>query len=527
MIKIPQLVRILHINHILMRHGLDELLWTIPWLQPLQFLAYLNPFFWCRDKSVTRAERIRCALEDLGPIFVKFGQLLSSSRDLLPDDIADELAQLRDNVPPFASEIAMTLVCKAYGKPLEEIFASFEKTPLASASVAQVHAAQLHDGRAVVVKILRPDVKKIIQHDLKLMHTVAYMLQRYWPEAKEFRPMEIVTEFEHHLLEELDLMNEAANASQLRRNFLHSPLLYVPEIYWQFATSQVIVMERIFGVPVADFATLKAANTNFKELAERSIELFFTQVFQHCFFHADMHAGNIFVNITDPEHPSYIVVDFGVMGTLNPSDQRYIAENLLAFFKRDYARVAQLHVESGWLPKDARLDEFATAIRTVCEPIFERPLKDISFGQLLLRLFQTARRFHVRIQPQLILLQKTLFHIEGLGREMYPELDLWKTAKPFLEKWMRNRMGVKAFIRQCQAQAPYWLEKLPQLPDALWNTLQQTAHTQQHHVRQELLLKHLQMELRQQGKRQRRWIGVGSLLLTAVITLQFYITYYN
>jgi len=516
MINLQQIFRILRINHILMRHGLDELLLQTPWFQPLRFLSYLNPFYWFRDQSITRGERIRLALEDLGPIFVKFGQLLSSRRDLLPDDIANELERLQDKVPPFSSEIATALVCKAYRKPIAEIFAQFDSTPLASASVAQVHAATLSNGKAVVVKILRPGIKKIIQRDLQLLHTLAKLVQRYWLETKEFRPEDLIKEFEFHMLNELDLTIEAANASQLRRNFMDSPLLYVPEIHWDYVTPSVIVMERIFGIPISDMASLQAAQIDFRLLAERSVEIFFTQVFNHRFFHADMHAGNIFVNITDPKNPRFIVVDFGVMGTLDPSDQRYIAENMLAFFKRDFARVATLHLESGWLPKNTRLDAFAIALRVVCEPIFERPLKEISFSQLLLHLIQTARRFHIRIQPQLILLQKTFFHIEGLGRQLYPDLELWKIAKPFLEKWMRERLSLKTLLRRCKNDLPFWLEKLPQVPDLLWKNLSQTDAHQQHYYHQELLLKKLEREIKRQGK-QRYWLVISTLTLIGMI----------
>jgi len=527
MIKIQQFFRIIYINHVLMRHNLGELLLTTPWLQPFHFLSYLNPFYWFRNKSITRGERIRHALEDLGPIFVKFGQLLSGRRDLLPDDIADELERLQDKVPPFPSNIAIASVCKAYGKPLEEIFAYFDPTPLASASVAQVHAAQLPNGKAVVVKILRPGIKKIIQRDLGLLHTLAQLAQRYWPEAKEFRPDEIMSEFENHVIDELDLTIEAANASQLRRNFAESPLLYVPEVYWDYVTKQVIVMERIFGVSVGDFPALQAAKIDFRLLAERSIEIFFTQVFKHSFFHADMHAGNIFVNVTDPKDPRFILVDFGVMGTLDPDDQRYIAENMLAFFKRDFARVAKLHIESGWLPENARIDEFEIALRVVCEPIFERPLKDISFAQLLLRLIQTARRFHIRIQPQLILLQKNFFHIEGLGRQLYPDLDLWETGRPFLEKWIRERLSLKTFLRECKNDFPFWMEKLPQVPDLLWRRLLQDQRTRYHQHNQELLLKNLALEIQQNAKRQRRWFLLGLVIVMSVVVVEFYGEYLN
>ena len=381
------------------------------------------------------------------------------------------MAKLQDRVPPFPGDQAKAMIEAACGKSITEIFAEFDTTPLASASVAQVHAAKLLTGQEVVAKVLRPGINKRIVKDVDLLYAIANLATRYWKEAKRLRPKEVVAEFESCLKDELDLLREAASASQLRRNFLHSDLLYIPEIYWQYTHANVMVMERIYGISISDIPTLKKQGINLKRLAERGVEIFFTQVFRDCFFHADMHPGNIFVSPKQKDNPQYLGVDFGIMGSLSPEDQRYLAENLLAFFKRDYRRVAQLHVESGWIAPNTRVNEFEAAIRTVCEPIFERPLKEISFGQLLLRLFQTARRFRMEVQPQLVLLQKTLFNVEGLGRQLYPDLDLWNTAKPFLERWLKKQLGPRAFLRKMREYAPYWAEKLPEIPELVYQTL--------------------------------------------------------
>ncbi len=470
-IRPGQILRLLHINRILIKHGLDEIVFATHLFRPVRFVLYLLPWNWFRRTRAPRAERLRLALEELGPLFVKFGQILSTRRDLLPDDIADEFARLQDDVAPFPGAIARTIVEHAYGQPLDAVFVAFDETPLASASIAQVHAAELPDGRAVIVKVVRPGIRTVIRRDVGLLHTLAELAERYWPEGRRLRPREVVAEYEKTILDELDLMREAANASQLRRNFAESPLLYVPEVYWPQTRANVMVMERISGIPISDIAALRHAGIDLKALSERGVEIFFTQVFRHNFFHADMHPGNIFVS---PEG-RYIAVDFGIMGALSPEDQRYLAENFLAFFNRDYRRVAELHVESGWVPAGTRIDEFEAAIRTVCEPIFERPLKDISFGRLLLHLFQTARRFNMVIQPQLVLLQKTLLNIEGLGRQLYPDLDLWHTAKPFLERWMSEHVGVFALMNAMKTRFPHWLDKLAQLPDLAFDTLQR-AH---------------------------------------------------
>lgn len=472
--SIKQLLRLLHINLILAKNGLDQVIVSIRLFSPFRFIVYLNPWNWVRKEKLPRGEALRKTLEELGPIFIKFGQALSTRPDILPPDIALELCKLQDKVPPFASEKALAIVEAAFGQSAFQVFAQFDPIPLASASMAQVHAATLKTGEEVVVKILRPNMRKIIEKDLSIMYTIANFADRYWAESKRLKPKEIVQEFEHNLFDELDLQREAANAGQLRRNFHNSPLLYIPEVFWDYTRENVMVMERIYGIPVSDIATLQERGVNIKKLAERGVEIFFTQVFRDCFFHADMHPGNIFVSPLHPHDPQYICIDFGIIGTLNDSDKRYLAENLYAFFNRDYRRVAQLHVESGWVARDTRIEEFESAIRTVCEPIFEKPLKDISFAQVVLRLFQVARRFHMEVQPQLVLLQKTLLAIEGLGRQLYPELDLWVTAKPFLEKWLKEQMGPKAFIRQLRENLPFLTEQLPHMPRLLHDVLELT-----------------------------------------------------
>ncbi|MDD3433639.1 MAG: ubiquinone biosynthesis regulatory protein kinase UbiB [Tepidiphilus sp.] len=416
-------------------------------------------FFW-RRSAVPRGVRLRRALESLGPIFVKFGQMLSTRRDLIPPDIADELALLQDRVPPFPSEQARALLEAHYGKPLESVFARFERDPVASASVAQVHFAELFDGTQVAVKILRPGIAPVIEHDLALMDTAARLLEALWPESRRLKPREVVAEFAKSLHDELDLIREAANCSQLRRNFAGSHMLLVPEVYWDYCGREVMVMQRMVGTPISQIETLRAKGIDLKRLSAMGVEIFFTQVFRDGFFHADMHPGNILV----ADDGRYIALDFGIVGTLADEDKNYLAQNFLAFFKRDYRRVAIAHLEAGWVPPHVRVDEFEGAIRAVCEPIFDRPLKDISFGKTLLRLFQTARRFEMEVQPQLVLLQKTLLNIEGLGRQLDPELDLWQTAKPFLERWMSEQLGWRALRRQLEEEAPQWAKILPQLP---------------------------------------------------------------
>ncbi len=512
MIQPAQLVRLLHINWVLVRNGLDEVILATHLFRPIRFLGYLAPWHWFVRKT-PRAVRVRRTLEDLGPIFVKFGQILSTRQDLLPEDIAEELARLQDRVAPFPGEQARSIVEIAFQQPVVEVFDSFDEHPLASASIAQVHAATLKSGEDVVVKVLRPGVEKLIRRDVRLLRYISGLAERYWSEGRRLRPREIVTEFEKSLYDELDLLREAGNASQLRRNFLNTDLLHVPEVYWPYCHRNVMTMERIYGVPVNDIKALQELGVDLKSLSERGVEIFFTQVFRHNFFHADMHPGNIFVSAEG----QYMAVDFGIMGTLSPLDQRYLAENFLAFFRRDYHRVAELHVESEWVPPGTRVDEFEAAIRCVCEPIFERPLKDISFGQLLLRLFQTARRFNMEVQPQLVLLEKTLLNIEGLGRQLYPDLDLWQTAMPFLERWMNEQVGPRAFVGRLRRSLPAWSERLPELPELLHHTLQQVSDGKLRVQWESSELRKLRKQMHRSTQRTLAAILGGSFLISASV----------
>ena len=472
-----RLLRLAKILSVASRYGLDEMILDH---EPSGRLAALSRafHFWRRfDKAP--AVRLRLALEALGPIFVKFGQVLSTRRDLLPPDIADELALLQDRVPPFSSALALAQIEAAYGRPAHEVFAEFDETPVASASIAQVHFARLRaedGGHEVAVKVLRPNMLGVITHDLALLDTLAGLLEKLWSDGKRLKPREVVAEFAKYLYDELDLMREAANCSQLRRNFTGSSLLQVPEVYWDYCTTTVMVMERMHGIPVSRKDELVAAGIDLSALSRAGVEIFFTQVFRDGFFHADMHPGNIFVATDEAHRGSYIALDFGIVGTLTDVDKNYLAQNFLAFFQRDYKRVAQAHVEAGWAPADTRIDEFEAAIRAVCEPIFDRPLREISFGRVLLRLFQTSRRFNVEIQPQLVMLQKTLLNIEGLGRQLDPELDLWKTAKPFLERWMSEQLGWRALLKGLRQEAPNWARTLPQLPRLAYSALAVPRH---------------------------------------------------
>jgi ubiquinone biosynthesis protein len=458
----------LAIQRVLVKHGLDEIVWRTHLFRPLAWARRLLPF---GRSAAPLGVRLREALEELGPIFVKFGQALSTRPDLLAPEVASELAKLQDQVPPFDGALAAEALAHAFGRPVSQVFAEFDRTPLAAASIAQVHAARLPDGTAVVVKILRPHVAALIQRDVEVLYAIAALAEDYWPEARRLHPTEIVGEFEKTLGNELDLMREAANAAQLKRNFAGSELLYVPEIYWDYCRSNVLTSERIFGIQIDAIEALRAAGTDIQRLAENGVEIFFTQVFRHNFFHADMHPGNIFVDAREPARPRYMAVDFGIMGTLDERDQHYLAENFLAFFRRDYRRVASLHVDSSWVPAGTRVDELEAAVRAVCEPIFNKPLKDISFGLVLLRLFQIARRFNMEVQPQLVLLQKTLLAIEGLGRQLYPDLDLWKTAKPILEAWMRERRDPRTQLQQLLAAWPEITDDLMLVPRLLHRAL--------------------------------------------------------
>jgi len=509
---IRRLSRLLTIYWIVVRFGLDELLFSSKFARRIKIFLYLTPGYWLRPKHLNRGMRIRLALEALGPIFVKFGQILSTRRDLLPEDVALELAKLQDEVAPFSGDAAREIVERSYGQSIETLFARFETTPMAAASIAQVHAARLPNGREVVVKILRPNIETQINKDIELLYMFADLAKRLWRDGRRLRPLEVVAEFEKNLANELDLLQEAANATQLKRNFDQSRDLYVPEIEWDYCQPNVIVMERISGIQVTDIETLKRLGVNFKHLAEIGVEIFFTQVFRDNFFHADMHPGNVFVDATNPLYPNYIAIDFGIMGTLSSEDKHYLAENFLAFFNRDYRRVAELHVHSGWVPPSTRVEEFEGAIRSVCEPIFDRPIKEISFGMVLLRLFQTARRFNMEVQPQLVLLQKTLLNIEGIGRQLYPDLDLWTTAKPFLQRWMNERVGWRGFVDNIRKNLPFWAENLPDLPMLVHESLVQRRADK---VELERLNQHvltLQQELRQQHE-QRSLTVIGSALI--------------
>lgn len=522
MAYIQRFIRLSTISWVLLRHGLDDLILATHLFRPFRFVRLVMPWTWVQRKT-PRGARIRLALEDLGPIFVKFGQILSTRVDLLPSDIAIELAKLQDQVTPFDNQTAYQIIEKSLGHPLDEIFSEFSDAPFASASVAQVHAATLHTGEEVIVKVLRPKIKPVIQRDIGLLYIIADKIERYWPAGKNLRPTAVVAEFEKTLLDELDLMREAANASQLRRNFLNSEKLYIPEVYWDHCRRDIMVMERIHGTPIGNIDALIEKNINLQQLSERGVEIFFTQVFRHCFFHADMHPGNIFV----ADNGQYIAVDFGIMGTLNETDQRYLAENFLAFFNRDYRRVAELHVSSGWVGKDTRIDEFESAIRAVCEPIFDKPLKDISFGQLLLSLFQTARRFNMEVQPQLVLLQKTLLNIEGLGRQLYPELDLWKTAKPFLEQWMKEKIGPRSFVKHLKENAPLWAEQLPKIPNLIFDVLDQAKKGEFKVELNDTQMDQIKQEIKSGNNRSIRAIAGGSLLITSALLFNVDLSFLN
>lgn len=498
--------RLILIHRTLHKFGLDQLVLKDTKAEPFLWLQPLAPWTWQPRHKGSRGESMRLALEALGPIFIKFGQALSTRLDLLPPDISAELIKLQDQVPPFDSQQAIALIESQLGKPLHELYAHFDVPPLASASIAQVHTATLHDGSDVVVKVVRPDILPVIKLDIGILRTLAKITEALVPFTRRLHPVEVVSEFEKTILDELDLMREASNATQLKRNFEDSSLLYVPSIYWSHTAPQVMTMERIYGTPVSDLDTLRTQGVSIEKLSENGVIIFFTQVFKHNFFHADMHPGNIFV-LPDGR---YAAIDFGIMGTLTLEDQRYLAENFLAFFNRDYWRVAQLHIDSRWVSSDTRVNELEAAIRSVCEPIFDRPLKDISFGLVLLRLFQVARRFKMEIQPQLVLLQKTLLNIEGLGRQLNDELDLWKTAKPFLQDWMNDRLGPKGFIREMKTQLPILMESLPHLPmqhQQLVRTLNEQLPQQSH-----LLSMLIQAQKSHQGSQQRLAMGLALIL---------------
>ncbi len=503
-----RITRLITIIWVAAYFGLDEFFLGHERVRGLR--TTINILLFWRNLSAPRAVRLRLALERLGPIFVKFGQMLSTRRDLLPGDIANELAKLQDRVPPFSAELVQSTLSKIYGKPIQQVFAHFDLIPIASASMAQVHFAVLPDGTPAAVKVLRPNIVRVIDHDLGLLEAAAGLLEKLLIDGKRLRPREVVAEFSKTLHDELDLMREAANCSQLRRNFAQSSLLIVPEVYWDFCETGVMVMERMEGVPINQKSRLLEMGVDVQKLAREGVEIFFTQVFRDAYFHADMHPGNILVN----PRGQYIALDFGIMGTLTEEDKNYLARNFLAFFQRDYRAVAQAHVDAGWTPADTRVDEFEAAIRAVCEPIFDRPLKEISFGKVLLRLFQTSRRFNMQIQPQLVLLQKTLLNIEGLGRDLDPDLDLWKTGKPYLERWMNEQFGWRGLLDNAKHEAPNWAVMLPQIPRLAHGWLKQ------HQPGSSPIMEHI---LLQQQRTQRLLWAVLFLLLLGIAAL-IYIT---
>jgi len=514
MSSLRNFIRLMKIQRVLVGYGLVELIDKTGYLKSLKYLFILWPGK--VNKKLPLGIRIRKALEELGPIFIKFGQAMSTRRDLLPLEVADELAKLQDQVPPFPKEQALEMLAKEYDQPLDELFSRIDNEPLAAASIAQVHSAALMDGQEVIIKILRPNIRNLIESDIAVLHILARLAQKYWDESAQIKPVEIVNEYEKTVINELDLKREAANTTKLKRNFSDSKLLYVPDIYWDFCRTNILVQERIFGTPIRDIDTLKSSNTNFKVLAENGVEIFFTQVFRHNFFHADMHPGNIFVLLDDPENPKYAAVDFGIIGTLTENDQYYLAENFLAFFEEDYRKIAQLHIDSGWVPADTRVDELEIAVRTVCEPIFNKPLSEISFAKVLISLFNTARQFNMEIQPQLILLQKTLFNIEGLGRQLYPELDLWKTAYPVLKKWMGEQMGPRAILKDFRNNLPLMRQTARNFPKILKHLSQQAAGKNDNDIR----LIQIQQQISQQQQKQ-FYIGLGITAISSSVLIYY------
>jgi ubiquinone biosynthesis protein len=517
---IKRILRVLKIASIAIRFGLDEIaISSLDVPQVTKMRSWVDKLLFWRDISAPRGVRLRRAFEELGPIFVKFGQVLSTRRDLLPLDVAIELAMLQDQVPPFSSDLAIAQIQLSLGDHPDRLFARFEREPIASASIAQVHFATLKDGRDVAVKVLRPGMKKVIEEDLALMRILATWVERLWADGRRLKPREVVAEFDKYLHDELDLMREAANASQLRRNFAQSRLLLVPEMFWDYCSSNVIVMERMHGIPISQIDRLAAEGVDLKKLSRDGVEIFFTQVFRDGFFHADMHPGNILVSVDPQTFGRYIALDFGIVGTLTDFDKDYLSQNFLAFFRRDYKRVAEAHIESGWAPKDTRVDELEAAVRACCEPIFDKPLKDISFGQVLLRLFQASRRFNIEVQPQLVLLQKTLLNIEGLGRQLDPDLDLWKTAKPYLERWMEQQVGWRGLIDRFKAEAPRFSHILPQLPRLIHQAL---THEAEPRPQETDLLKQLVEEQRRTNRFLAFVVYFGGGLLVGILFMQWY-----
>lgn len=487
---VQKTIRVMRINFILMRHNLGEIVTQIHIFRPLRFFTYLNPYHWMPNKK-PRGERLRLALQELGPIFVKFGQMLSTRRDILPDDIAKELSKLQDEVAPFPGAYAQAIIEHALEQPIDKIFKQFDLVPIASASVAQVHAATLFSGEEVVVKVLRPNIEKIIRSDIELLYFVAHLAQRYSHAGRRLKAVQVISEFEKTLLDELDLTREAANASQLRRNHLNDTQVHIPKVYWDYTKNNILVLERIHGISLRRLDAIAQANVSMTWLAKTILYIFFQDLFEHSFFHADMHAGNLMVNVDSPNHPCVMMVDFGIVGTLSRSDQEYLAQNLFAFLSRDYRRVAQLHIESGWVPLQTREDEFESAIRSVSEPIFERPLKDVSLGEMLLRLIQVARRFHMEVLPQLILLQKTLLNIEGMCRQIDPDLDIWDTLQPLLEQWMAQRVGPVATVRELSSRFPQISAQMLDIPEMIFQSLKRNQGMHIERIREKELREEL------------------------------------
>lgn len=511
---------LIRIGAVMRRYGLDEVLSGVDSLKRYTWAFKLIPVNRKDVENLPRGERFRLALQDLGPVFIKFGQALSTRPDMLPADVAQELAKLQDKVPPFGGEQAVRLVETAYGESVSDRFASFDTEPIAAASVAQVHYATLKTGEEVVIKVLRPDILPLIDRDIALLHRLAELAMRYWPDAKRLRLDEIVDDYDATIHDELDLMREAANASQLRINFLNSDLIYVPEVYWDHCQTNVMCMERIDGIPIRDVDAIIEAGIDMKKLGHAGVEIFFTQAFRDGFFHADMHPGNIFVS----KEGQYRAVDFGIMGSLSDMDKRYLAENLLAFFHRDYKMVADSHIRAGWVPPDTRATDFEAAIRTVCEPIFARPIKEISFGKFLMSLFRTAQRFNMPIQPQLVLLQKTLLNIEGLGRTLYPDLDLWETAKPFLERWMREQVGPKAAVKTLKKELPKLFTMMPELPSMTHELMRRVRDEQLTLNTQSRQMQSLQAQMERNAHRQNSLLLAGLLLAAGLVTRQLDLT---
>jgi len=513
---VTRFLRLLKIYRVANRYRLGELFDSLEQAQLLSMLLGLPLPAVSNIDTLSRGKRLRLALQELGPIFIKFGQLLSTRRDMVHEDIADELAILQDNVAPFPEQQAITLIEKALDDSIENLFAEFSPTPLASASVAQVHTATLKTGEDVVVKVIRPGIENIITQDIALLKSVAAFVENNINQGKRLRAVEVVNDYEYIIHDELNLMSEGANGTQLARNFENSDLLYVPKVYWDYCRINVLVMERIYGIPVSHIEELKAAGIDLKVLAERGVEIFFTQVFNHSFFHADMHPGNVYVSREHPEQPQYIALDCAIIGTLSKDDQYYLARNLLAIFKRDYRKVAELHVECGWVPPHTPINAFEATMRSVCEPIFEKPLKDISFGMLLLQLFRTASRFNMEVQPSLVLLQKTLLNVEGLGKQLYPDLDLWENALPFLENWQRERLSPISNLKKITEKLPEWLEHLPEIPELFFETLQELKLARSYRETTEREAREQEARRKQKLSRRYTFFGVAALIAASI-----------